>query len=317
MSLSEFSHNPPAPSPPATGRRVALFGEALADIFPHQRVWGGAPLNVARHLHRFGAQPLFVTCLGSDDLGDELFQAIAESGMATSAIQRSDRYPTGRVEIDLADGAHRFTIPGEQAYDHIDGHLATAVTGPFQPRVVYFGTLAQRCAASRDALGEILSLCPALTFCDINLRSPWYRKDTLEHSLQRTDILKLNHEELDLLAEMFTLAADHPEDQLARLMDDFGLQQIVLTRGEEGAWLLTADGHLTKVDSPPLATPLVDTVGAGDAFCAVYILGILEGWPPSQTLARANHFAAAVCGIRGALPADDELHEQYRRLWTP
>ena len=60
---------------------------------------------------------------------------------------------------------------------------------------------------------------------------------------------------------------------------------------------------------------IVDTVGAGDAFTAVYITGTLLGWPTQRTLMRANRFAAAICGIRGAIPHDDDFYTPFLREW--
>ena len=66
---------------------VILFGEVLADIFPDRKVLGGAPFNVARHLKAFGQNPLLITRLGHDALGDEVLDAMAQAGMEPLGIQ--------------------------------------------------------------------------------------------------------------------------------------------------------------------------------------------------------------------------------------
>lgn len=296
---------------------VALFGEALADIFPERRVWGGAPLNVARHLHAFGLPSLLITSLGLDTLGDELLHAIAASGMKTSGIQRTSGYPTGRVEVALGPGGHRFTILADQAYDHIDGKSARAALDAAQPQLLYFGSLAQRGQVSRTTLQGLLQEQAMVKFFDINLRSPWYERATLEHSLDCADILKLNHHELELIAKSFGLPERHPESRLTALMHRFRLSSIILTRGEDGAWLLTDNGTLHRAERSNFTATVVDTVGAGDAFSAVCILGLIRGWPFPKILEKANAFASAICGIRGALPVDPEFYQRHRDTWTP
>ena len=296
---------------------VVLFGEALVDIFPQMRVWGGAPLNVARHLHGFGRQSLLVTCLGLDALGDELLQAITALGMQTSGIQRTEDYPTGRVEIEIGAGGHRFTIVEDQAYDYIGGESARAALGAVQPKLIYFGSLAQRSEISRTTLQGLLEDRSTLKFFDINLRSPWYARNNLERSLEYADILKLNDDELAVIAGMFDLPGQHLESRLSALLSRYRLMQIILTRGEEGAWLLTDDGTLLKVGRAGSTGTVVDTVGAGDAFSAVCIEGQMRGWPLQMTLEKANTFASAICGIRGALPEQRDFYQHHLDAWTP
>ena len=86
----------------------------------------------------------------------------------------------------------------------------------------------------------------------------------------------------------------------------------MVTCGEWGAWSLGADGRYARVEGKPLDGPMADTVGAGDAFAAVSILGLLGGWPPEVTLERAAAFARAICLIHGAIPSDPAI---YRRDW--
>lgn len=319
MKIDDVTVGPFAAMPDPTSSSkpaVVLFGEALVDMFPHLRVWGGAPLNVARHLHAFGEHSILITCLGLDPLGDDLFQFITDSGMQTSGIQRTDQYPTGRVEIDDIEGTHRFTILPDQAYDHIDGETARSVLRSSSPALMYFGSLAQRNAESRNTLLSLLEDGDAVKFFDINLRTPWYEKGILEHSLHNTDILKLNSDELDLIAEMFGLPDRQTEGRLEALINNYQLSHIVLTRGEKGSWLMNGDGRLYEIGMTTVSGAVVDTVGAGDAFSAVVILGIMRGWPLRQSLEKANEFAAAICSIRGALPVDRRFYQQNRKAWT-
>lgn len=293
---------------------VLLFGEALADVFPDRTVLGGAPFNVANHLQAFGQRPVLLTCLGDDALGDEIFQVMTDSGMETQAVQRTGQYPTGRVEVHIAGRDHLFEIFPAQAYDHIDAEIAMKSTASVDARVLYFGTLAQREEPSRRALQSLLADFSGIKFLDINLRSPWYDEVILHQSLVLADMLKLNVDELAVLAKIYGIAGMEQERQLEVLATRFALARIILTRGSEGAWMYDRAGVLLKAETPPVMSAFVDTVGAGDGFCAVCLLGELCRWPNALILERANAFAAAICGCSGAIPTP-HLYEKMKAAW--
>ncbi len=87
----------------------------------------------------------------------------------------------------------------------------------------------------------------------------------------------------------------------------FHLEQLIVTCGEKGAIVRDTDGefHLVK---PEAATKVVDTVGAGDAFTAMYIHGLLHNWEINTALHRAQQFASQVVGQRGALSKEKEFY---------
>jgi fructokinase len=295
--------------------RVVLFGEILADVFPDRSVLGGAPFNVARHLKAFGRNPVLLTRVGDDELGRNVLVTMKRSGMATGGVQSDKIHPTGQVKVHLENGGHRFEILPAQAYDFINPAVARMVRLPLTPALVYFGTLAQRHDTSRRALTTLLRSTAAAKFLDINLRAPWYDKNTLSFSLQASDIVKLNNEELAVLAELFGLPKE-PHGQARELISRFNLDQVVVTCGAEGAWQINRAGKVVEVAAGKQLAALVDTVGAGDGFAAVYMLGLLRRWPVAKTLERANTFAAALCGIRGAIPDTAEFYEPYIREWA-
>ena len=295
--------------------RVVLFGEVLADIFPDRAVLGGAPFNVARHLKAFGRNPVLLSRVGNDGLGKDVLGAMAQSGMDAGGIQSDRHHPTGQVKVHLEDGGHRFEILPEQAYDFIHPAVARMVRLPLSPALVYYGTLAQRHEVSRRALTTLLRSTSAAKFLDVNLRAPWYDEKTLRSSLHYADIVKLNAEELDALSEMFALPGGKPQDRVMELIRQFDLEQVVVTCGAEGAWKMNHAGKTVEARESNRTAAVVDTVGAGDGFAAVYILGLLRRWPTPRTLARADAFAAAICGIRGAVPDRADFYEPFIREW--
>lgn len=304
-------------SAPYTNRTnaVVLFGEVLADIFPDRSVLGGAPFNVARHLKAFGQNPVLVTRLGNDALRDEVLRVMAKNKMETLGVQCNNNHPTGQVRVHLDDDGHRFEILPLQAYDFIHPAMVRMAALSVHPVMVYYGTLAQRHDISRRALKTLLRGTDAAKFLDINLREPWYDERTLRQSLQYADIVKLNDDELVVLAEMFGLQEDEPGNQVRELMARFGIMQVVITCGEEGAWQINRDGKRVENNVRSSVVKLVDTVGAGDGFASVWILGALLRWPMAKTLERANAFAAAICEIRGAIPEHADFYMPFIQKW--
>lgn len=314
MTSPIFAPETPTPANP-THSRVALFGEVLADMFPERSVLGGAPFNVARHLQAFGCAPMLLSRVGDDALGRQVLATMVGSGMATRGIQLDSQHPTGQVRVHLQDVGHRFEILDQQAYDFIDPDTLRQVTPRQTPALVYYGTLAQRHVASRRALATLLQSTQASKFLDVNLRAPWYSKETLAFSLKMATIVKLNDQELKELAELFGLSSGQPPGQASELMRHFDMAHVVVTCGADGAWQMDRNGQVAAAGASPLAKAVVDTVGAGDGFAAVYLLGILRHWPTDVMLARANAFAAALCGIRGAIPDALDFYQPFLEAW--
>lgn len=292
---------------------VIAFGETLVDQFRDRNVLGGAPFNVSCHLGALGAHPVLVTRAGKDALGDQLLQAMSERGLDLRGVQRDPARPTGRVKVTETAHGHVFDILSDQAYDHIHASLTRMVGLSLHPQMVYFGTLSQR-GDSRRALRELLGTVDACTFLDVNLRDPWVDGDTLHWSLRQARVVKLNEDELIRIGDLFSLDGATLQARAAVLVSGFDLQRVVVTRGSEGAWTLDAAGRVKSVAGTPLDR-VVDTVGAGDGFAAVFMLGMLRGWPLAVQLERADAFARALCGIRGAVPATQDFYRPFIRDW--
>ena len=92
------------------------------------------------------------------------------------------------------------------------------------------------------------------------------------------------------------------------------LQGLVLTLGSAGARLYTPGDEPLQV-APGEIAELVDTVGAGDAFASVIILGLLRGWPPRLTLERAQQFASKIVGQRGATTTERSFYQPFIDNW--
>jgi len=289
--------------------RPVIYGEVLFDTFPDGReVLGGAPFNVARHLQGFGLAPIFISRIGNDRHGEQVRVAMQQWGMDTVGLQTDTQHPTGTVRIAMQGTQHSFDILPQQAYDHIDASEALSVLQHDAAALLYFGSLIEREPISRDTLQRLREL-PIPQFSDVNLRAPWWSTEGVTKLLQGVNWVKLNDEELVQLGYDGEL-----EKAAARMREQFGFELLVVTRGEAGALFVTAEevlhGEPVKVDV------LVDTVGAGDAFSAVILLGLLQGWPLKKTLQHALVFASHLCEVHGAVLPDKSYYESCLLQWN-
>jgi fructokinase len=288
--------------------RPVIFGEVLFDRFPDGAVvLGGAPFNVAWHLQAFGQKPLFVSRVGDDPLGRQIRDRMLHWGMDCSGLQLDSIHPTGTVEVSLVDDEPSYEIVAERAYDHVAGDYLPPLPSA---GLLYHGTLALRAADSRAALERLRRAAGLPVFVDVNLRPPWYALDDTRALLEQARWAKLNEDELDLLVEH---GADL-ERGARKLQNDAGLDVLVVTRGARGAIARTAEGHLHAVE-PTGGLPVVDTVGAGDAFTSVLILGLLREWPMAEILERAQSFASRLVGVRGATVDQAGFYAEFRDDW--
>jgi fructokinase len=292
---------------------ILVLGEVLIDRFPDYRRIGGAPLNFAFHLHHLGADVRMVTRVGDDDDGRRIREMIAANGLTATDVQRDNDVPTGVVEITLdADGVPVFDIVSPAAYDFIDLQLPAVKNLVAQAELIYFGSLVMRSERSFAAFRRGMEdrHTAARCFCDINLRPPHYDRQRIAYCLRQADILKLNDEELTTIGAVLDLGAD-PATIAERLMADFRIQTLAVTRGAHGSTVYQAGRRLDA--PPPPAVAVRDTVGAGDAFAAVLAFGVLHNHPMRPVLSAATEFAAHVCGQNGALPAQTDIYPQVLR----
>ena len=207
--------------------------------------------------------------------------------------------PTGRVTVDTSNPAHpAYRIHPDVAWDGIRFDAAlSAVVG--EAAAVCVGSLAQRAQQSRDTIVSCLDAAgQALRVFDVNLRGDFYRKEWIEQTLRRVQIVKLNLDEVALLSPMLEL----PSNPMAfgrGLIDGYGVEWVCVTRAAEGCLLLTA-GEVLDIPGNPVT--VADAVGAGDAFTAALISARLRGWTVDRAGQLANDLGALVASRNGAMP---------------
>ena len=279
---------------------VVGLGEILWDLLPGGRVLGGAPANFAYHANALGARGIVVSAVGSDALGREILTALGSAGLSTAYLAIDENHPTGTVTVELASGgAPRFTIHTGVAWDHqaFTPQLAELAR---TASAVCFGTLAQRTPSNALTIRDFLDAAApgSVRVFDVNLRQSFYSRAVILESLARADILKLNDEELPVLAELLGLPGAEGEALLA-LLEGFGLSMVALTKGAKGS-LLRTPSEVSRMSPEPVT--VVDSVGAGDAFTAAVVLGVLQKLPIPELHQRASRIASYVCTQQGATP---------------
>jgi fructokinase len=302
---------------------TVVFGEALVDDFATEQVVGGAPFNVARHLAAFMAPQLMITRVGADHNGETIRAEFERFAMSQAGLQRDAIEETGRVIVERSPKGHRFIIVPNQAYDYIAREEALAAVKSVDAGALYFGTLAQRGERSRGTLKALLSSTNATRYLDLNLRDGQVDERIVSDALHAADIAKLNEDELQTLFGWYfqlgpndpPMAPDETRSACAALLQMFGLEALVVTLGHRGSVYFGADGVTIDTRDTPAPPFVIDTVGAGDAFSAIFLLGRTRGWPLELTLARANEFAGAICAIPGAVPRDLGFYDQWVARW--
>lgn len=177
--------------------------------------------------------------------------------------------------------------------------------------VVCWGTLAQRTPFSRENILRMVDSAPesCLRVYDINLRQHYFCRETVEESLRRADILKLNEDELPIVAGLFSISGSALE-QILGLIERFSLKNVIFTQGSLCSEVYGPEGLLSHKDTPKVK--VVDTVGAGDSFTATYIMARLEGKPVEDAHSLAVELAAYVCTCSGAInPVPESLKKLF------
>jgi len=288
----------------APHRRPLVIGEVLFDQFPDgQQILGGAPFNVAWNLQALGSRPMFTSTVGNDDLATQVEQRMDQWRMPRNLLQRHDSLPTGRVTVFEEGDGPGYEIAENQAFDHT-GHQPI---GEKNTGMIYHGSLAWRSDVSRETICRHRREIDAPVFVDINIREPWFDPAWLPELLLGVSWLKLNRAEL----AQITGGKISNDQELARaieiIREKYGCQNFFITDGDQGAYSFDTDNQLDFAPAPTV-NAIADTVGAGDAFTAFAIHGLLAGWSTQEILRNAVDFAARICTIRGATSQDSELY---------
>lgn len=261
------------------------------DVFPNRLVPGGATMNVALRLAALDMPVKMISSVGNEDLGSELIEILNNSRVNSSLVQRNTHLPTGKVFVTLDEkGNGSYVIDHPSAWDEIilTDENKKAVS---EADALIFGSLGCRNEITASTLKALLSIAKYKVF-DINLRAPFYNTSLLEELAGKSDLIKLNDEELLIFSKLIGSKTTDLKENTIFISQKSSAKITCITKGENGA-LLYSNGQF--YEHPGFRVKVADTVGAGDGFLAALVTSLLE----DDNLEKALEFACAV----GALVA--------------
>jgi fructokinase len=291
-----------------TKKKILCVGEILWDLLPEGAKAGGAPMNVAIHLRKFGLDIRFAGRIGDDPHGNDLKKYLEQQGLDTELLQVDDKFSTSTVAVHLESDGNivRFEIVDNVAWDRIvlTEELRNAAN---KADVIIYGTLASRHSITRNTILDLVKSNNSLKLLDVNLRAPFYNKEVVEELLESASIVKLNNDEIKIISGWH--GKNYEEKQMAQwLSEKYRCEIICVTRGDAGA-LIYRNGNF--FEHPGFKVDVKDTVGSGDAFLAGFIAKYLSGESLDKSLEFACATGALIATMSGATPAysQDEIQK--------
>ena len=289
--------------------KITAIGEILFDIYPETKNLGGAPLNFLYHVQKFTGEGNIISRVGNDVLGNKAIEFLKSSRISTSYIQIDHLHPTGVANVKLnKNKVPTFRIDENRAYDFIEitdkvNQLINKKTG-----CLYFGSLAQRNKVTKSTIQSLFGK-KIKYFCDLNIRQKFYTKEIINKSLLNADALKINLDEIKLINKLLFGDRFSLEKDANKVLEKFNIELLAVTKGKDGSTLFTkneTDDYKTTLSG------IVDTLGAGDAFAAVFCIGYLRKWKLNKINKLANDFASEICRIKGALPQTEKVYSKIK-----
>lgn len=279
--------------------KIVAFGEIVWDMLPSGKQIGGAPLNFAFFAKTPQTQSFIISAIGKDPLGKETMEILSDAGVDLGYVQKND-LPTSRVLIQIDEqGCPEYEIVEGVAWDAVECTPAD-VELVKDASVFCWGSLSQRNEVSRNTLMTLLESLPedCLKVFDINIRQNYYSREIIEKSLLHSDVLKLNEDELPLVAEMLDIRGTETEI-INAMLERYSLRYLIYTHGADFSQVHASDGQISRIPTPKVEVK--DTVGAGDSFTAAFVASILRGGSLAQSHAEAVEVSALVCTKSGAI----------------
>ncbi len=277
---------------------VVCFGEILWDVLPSVIKPGGAPMNVAYHLSKVGIDNRLISRIGDDEKGDDLIRLMKDWKLSTEFCQVDSVLPTSEVHAIISDDNEvKYDIRYLAAWDNI------AFLDEFESIIntadaFVYGTLSSRDTVSRKTLFKLLEMSK-FNVLDINLRAPHYTPKLIAQLLEKTDLLKLNSAELDLVTSWFHDDCKTEADRVDFIQSEYKIAEIIVTKGGNGA---SYYGNGAALYCPAYKVKVADTVGAGDAFLSGFLAQKLNHQSGENAMDFASVLGAYVTMHYGACP---------------
>ncbi len=281
---------------------ILVFGEILYDIYDDVAVIGGAPFNYSVQLSRLISKNdnlKFITALGKDDFSKDAFKFIENENIDSSLMQVLDNYETGKATVFMNENKiPDYIIHENVAWDNIEFNSDIEKALKEKYDLFYFNILSCRSEKSYNTLKNIFkNIDSKYKVCDVTFRKNYYTKEKIKEALEFINILKINDDELAIIKSLLypNLQNDN-EILLKNLNKDFNIDYIFLTLGKSGASSFYNNQYIFK---PSNKIKVVDTVGAGDSFCAALSYAILKKLDIKKVLDFASAVSEEMIQVKG------------------
>ncbi len=239
------------------------------------------------------------SAIGEDDLGKQAIQKLKSWNVNTDYVNVDKQLQTGQCIVKLDEkGIPTYNLLRNVAYDHIECRAENE-----QFDALYFGTLSLRDSDNLISLKNLLknNLFKEV-FVDVNIRPPFYSKDSILFALDNATIIKISDEELPILLKTVYGDLSDGKNAFSLLSESFhNLKMIILTMGEKGSVAYDCK-NTQKYEMRAKKVTVVSTVGAGDSFSAAFMYSYLSGKNIEECLREASELSAFVVSQKDAIP---------------
>ena len=263
---------------------LLTLGDNVVDRYLEREVLypGGNAVNVAVHGRRCGAGAAYIGAVGTDLAGRTVLDALVAEGVDTSML-RIVEGPNASADVRVVDG--------NRVFDHGDPGVSRFVLTPADFAAVAAATIVHtgECSMVEDQLADIAAAAPRLSF---------------DFSERPHDYIAEHARLVDIAIRSLPFASIDEAVHEARRIQDLGPSLVAVTMGSGGAVALQGE-QVVYAQAP--ATPVVDTLGAGDAFIGRLLTGLIANTPLTTLLGAATAYASSTCATFGAFGYETSL----------
>ena len=263
---------------------LLTLGDNVVDRYLERGVLypGGNAVNVAVHGRRCGAGAAYIGAVGTDLAGRAVLDALVAEGVDTSML-RVVEGPNASADVRVVDG--------NRVFDHGDPGVSRFVLTPADFAAVAAAAIVHtgECSMVEDQLPDISAAAPRLSF---------------DFSERPHDYIAEHARLVDIAIRSLPLATVDEAVHEARRIQDLGPSLVAVTMGAGGAVALQGE-QVVYAQAP--AAPVVDTLGAGDAFIGRFLSGLIAGTPLTTLLGAATAYASSTCATFGAFGYETSL----------